>query len=361
MNPLSNVRLINELNKKEVRLGINEKASWHNEYKDSAWIFVGGLSYEFTEGDVVCVFSQYGEVVNINLIRDKATGKSKGYCFLCYEDQRSTVLAVDNLNGIKLSNRVIRVDHVANYKVPKDFADTDPLVKALRDEGCGPSVVKKAIDEIEIVEDEREPVLKVEKNTQRTASSRGDERKHSRDNIRIKKEKNDVVYDKHGDESNFSRRSERENNSKSVETRRNRSKTRTRPRNVSRSPPRNRARSASRSPPRTRPRSASISPPRTRPRSASRSPPRTRPRSASRSPPRNSARGASRSPTRNRTHKHQDYSSKNRQKRRRNRSRSKSPRLDRHSRKERSASASPKSRHHKRNQHSETSRHSKRT
>jgi RNA-binding motif X-linked protein 2 len=45
---------------------------------------------------------RYGEVVNLNLVRDKATGKSKGFCFLCYEDQRSTVLAVDNLNGIKV-------------------------------------------------------------------------------------------------------------------------------------------------------------------------------------------------------------------------------------------------------------------
>jgi RNA recognition motif-containing protein len=45
---------------------------------------------------------RYGEVVNLNLVRDKTTGKSKGFCFLCYEDQRSTVLAVDNLNGIKV-------------------------------------------------------------------------------------------------------------------------------------------------------------------------------------------------------------------------------------------------------------------
>lgn len=36
-------------------------------------------------------------------MRDKKTGKSKGFCFLCYEDQRSTVLAVDNFNGIKVS------------------------------------------------------------------------------------------------------------------------------------------------------------------------------------------------------------------------------------------------------------------
>lgn len=46
---------------------------------------------------------RYGEIVNINLVKDKKTGKPKGFCFLCYDDQRSTVLAVDNLNGIKVS------------------------------------------------------------------------------------------------------------------------------------------------------------------------------------------------------------------------------------------------------------------
>ena len=45
---------------------------------------------------------RYGEVVNINLVRDKKTGKSKGFCFICYEDQRSTILSVDNFNGIKV-------------------------------------------------------------------------------------------------------------------------------------------------------------------------------------------------------------------------------------------------------------------
>lgn len=49
--------------------------------------------------------------------RDKETGKPKGFAFLMYEDQRSTVLAVDNLNGATVLERVLRVDHVANYKV----------------------------------------------------------------------------------------------------------------------------------------------------------------------------------------------------------------------------------------------------
>ena len=79
------------------------KTSWHDMYKASAWIFIAGFPYNLSEGDVICVFSQCGEVVNINMIREKETGKSRGFCFLCYEDQRSTILAVDNLNGIKVS------------------------------------------------------------------------------------------------------------------------------------------------------------------------------------------------------------------------------------------------------------------
>ena len=44
-------------------------------------------------------------------MRDKDTGKSKGFAFLKYEDQRSTELAVDNLGGATVLGRVLRVDH----------------------------------------------------------------------------------------------------------------------------------------------------------------------------------------------------------------------------------------------------------
>lgn len=94
-------------------------ASWHDEYKDSAYVFVGGLHFDLTEGDVITIFSQYGEVMDLHMPRDKDTGKTKGFGFLMYEDQRSTVLAVDNLNGAKVLERTLRVDHVKNYKQPK--------------------------------------------------------------------------------------------------------------------------------------------------------------------------------------------------------------------------------------------------
>lgn len=113
----------NVLKLSELELKHGNKSSWHDQYKDSAWIFVGGLPYDLTEGDVICVFSQYGEIVNINLVRDKISGKQKGFCFICYEDQRSTILAVDNLNGTKVrkteSNQFISIRNN-----PKFFADS---------------------------------------------------------------------------------------------------------------------------------------------------------------------------------------------------------------------------------------------
>ena len=75
-----------------------------------------GLPTELTEGDVITIFSQYGEPVDVNLPREKQTGKPRGFCFLMYEDQRSTILAVDNLNGAKVLGRTLRVDHVSKYK-----------------------------------------------------------------------------------------------------------------------------------------------------------------------------------------------------------------------------------------------------
>ncbi|KAJ4725603.1 zinc finger CCCH domain-containing protein 25-like [Melia azedarach] len=116
MNPLTLVKRIQNINSKEAALGISDDASWHAKYKDSAYVFVGGIPFDLTEGDLLAVFAQYGEIVDVNLVRDKGTGKSKGFAFIAYEDQRSTILAVDNLNGAQILGRIIRVDHVSNYK-----------------------------------------------------------------------------------------------------------------------------------------------------------------------------------------------------------------------------------------------------
>lgn len=116
MNPLTQVKNTQKITAREAALGISDAGSWHAKYKDSAYVYAGNFAFDLTEGDLLAIFSQYGEIVDLNLIRDKGTGKSRGFAFLAYEDQRSTVLAVDNLNGANVVGRMIKVDHVANYK-----------------------------------------------------------------------------------------------------------------------------------------------------------------------------------------------------------------------------------------------------
>ena len=112
-------REVERINEEELRRGIvGTSASWHETYRDTAWVFIGNLDHRLSEGDVLQIFSQYGEIEDINLVRDSETGRSKGFAFLKYEDQRSTVLAVDNFNGTEVLSRTLRVDHT-RYSPPK--------------------------------------------------------------------------------------------------------------------------------------------------------------------------------------------------------------------------------------------------
>lgn len=100
------------------------EASWHADYRDTAFVNFGGLPYELTEGDIITIFSQYGEPVFLKLARDKESGKSQGFGWLKYENQRSCDLAVDNIGGAEIGGRLIRVDH-ARYKARDDENEED--------------------------------------------------------------------------------------------------------------------------------------------------------------------------------------------------------------------------------------------
>lgn len=185
MNPLTNIKSLTKLIDQEITLGrVGTKTSWHEQYRSSAWCFYGGMPFELTEGDIICIFSQFGEIVNLNLIRDRKTGKSKGFGFVCYEDQRSTDLSVDNFNGVKILDRMIRVDHVLNYKPPKDTDDIDEITRFMREEGVAANTLDEKKDLVkELMEKKQEDEKKSKAKQEYLKSKYGDVQKtrHSRD------------------------------------------------------------------------------------------------------------------------------------------------------------------------------------
>lgn len=135
MNVINEIQRINDL---ELEKGITHtSASWHTKYQDSAWVFTGNLPHTLTEGDILCILSQYGEIEDIHLVRDGDTGKSRGFAFVKYNDARSCVLAVDNLTGSVILGRTVRVDHVENYRLPKHLQEKDKETNMVDETGAG--------------------------------------------------------------------------------------------------------------------------------------------------------------------------------------------------------------------------------
>ncbi|PSK42500.1 U2 snRNP component ist3 [Elsinoe australis] len=124
---MQSIKQVQRLNQRELDNAVPSSASWHTDYRDTAYIYIGGIPLDLSEGDVITIFSQYGEPVWIKLARDKDTGKSRGFAWLKYEDQRSCDLAVDNLSGAEVMGRMLAVDH-ARYKRRDDENEADGYV-----------------------------------------------------------------------------------------------------------------------------------------------------------------------------------------------------------------------------------------
>ncbi|KAI5207747.1 RNA-binding domain-containing protein [Aureobasidium subglaciale] len=151
---MNQIKQVQRLNERELEKVVPSNASWHTDYRDTAYIYVGGLNLDLSEGDVITIFSQYGEPVWIRLMRDKETGKSKGFCWLKYEDQRSCDLAVDNLGGATVMGKMLAVDHT-RYKKRDDEDEDEGYV------GQDKQIAGAEAEESE-AEEERRPLIKEE-------------------------------------------------------------------------------------------------------------------------------------------------------------------------------------------------------
>ena len=73
-------------------------------------IYVGNLNYNLSEDDLEKVFSAYGEVASVKIIRDKYTDQSKGFGFIEMANDADAQKAIDELNGTEVKGRELRVN-----------------------------------------------------------------------------------------------------------------------------------------------------------------------------------------------------------------------------------------------------------
>ena len=73
-------------------------------------LFVGNLSFNTTEGDILDLFKQAGNVTSCELIVDKFTNKSRGFAFVEMGSQEEAQKAVTQFNGKELDGRALTVN-----------------------------------------------------------------------------------------------------------------------------------------------------------------------------------------------------------------------------------------------------------
>ncbi|HUS24932.1 MAG TPA: RNA-binding protein [Candidatus Binatia bacterium] len=73
-------------------------------------IYVGNLPYTTSEADLRNAFAQYGEVAQASVVKDKATGDSKGFGFIEMPDQTQAEEAIRRLDGQPFQGRNLRVN-----------------------------------------------------------------------------------------------------------------------------------------------------------------------------------------------------------------------------------------------------------
>ena len=73
-------------------------------------IYVGNLSWNMTEEDLRSLFEQYGSVSTVKIVKDRETGRSRGFGFVDMPDDNEGQAALTNLYDTEVQGRKIIVN-----------------------------------------------------------------------------------------------------------------------------------------------------------------------------------------------------------------------------------------------------------
>ena len=73
-------------------------------------IYIGNLSFQAEQEDLLDLFSQYGEVAKCSLPLDRETGRKRGFAFVEMASDAEEQKAIDDLQNVEWMGRMIRVN-----------------------------------------------------------------------------------------------------------------------------------------------------------------------------------------------------------------------------------------------------------
>uniref|UniRef100_A0A060TCY9 Eukaryotic translation initiation factor 3 subunit G n=1 Tax=Blastobotrys adeninivorans TaxID=409370 RepID=A0A060TCY9_BLAAD len=77
---------------------------------DSSTLRVSNLSEDITEEELRSLFNHFGRIARCYLVRDRETGRNRGFAFVSYENRSDAEIAQKRLDGYGLDNLIMRVE-----------------------------------------------------------------------------------------------------------------------------------------------------------------------------------------------------------------------------------------------------------
>ncbi|CAM2110043.1 unnamed protein product [Caretta caretta] len=77
---------------------------------DEGKLFIGGLSFDTNEQNLEQLFSPYGDIAEVVVVKDRDTQRSRGFGFITYRRPEDAKDAMRAMNGESVDGRQIRVD-----------------------------------------------------------------------------------------------------------------------------------------------------------------------------------------------------------------------------------------------------------
>jgi RNA recognition motif-containing protein len=81
-------------------------------------LYVGNLPFQTEESDLQTLFSQAGTVSSINVVRDRDTGRARGFAFIEMGNDNEAQAAIDQFNDRPFGGRNLTVN-VARPQTPR--------------------------------------------------------------------------------------------------------------------------------------------------------------------------------------------------------------------------------------------------
>jgi cold-inducible RNA-binding protein len=90
-------------------------------------LFIGSLAWATDDAALEAAFAPYGKLVSATVVKDRDSGRSKGFGFVEYEEDADGIAAIEAMNGKDLDGRNIVVNEARprEDRPQRDFGGRD--------------------------------------------------------------------------------------------------------------------------------------------------------------------------------------------------------------------------------------------